>query len=192
MKLNKVYYQNENVIALARNLLGKVLVTKTDRHLTSGIITETEAYNGIVDRASHAYGGRRTARTETMFAKGGISYVYLCYGIHHLFNIVTGQEDVPHAVLIRAIKPLKGVDTILQRRNAKALTPQLCIGPGKVSTALNITTKHNALSLTGNKIWLEDDDITIKPSQILVGPRIGVDYAGMDAELPYRFWVNKV
>lgn len=190
MKLNKTYYQQEDVVKLASDLLGKVLVTKLNGKLTSGIITETEAYNGVVDKASHAYGGRRTARTETMYATGGISYVYLCYGIHHLFNIVTGKQDVPHAVLIRAIQPMKGLDLILERRSAKQLSPKLCVGPGKVSSALNITTQQNALSLTGNSIWLEDDNIKLKSSQILVGPRIGVDYAGEDAKLPYRFFVR--
>jgi DNA-3-methyladenine glycosylase len=116
--------------------------------------------------------------------------VYLCYGIHHLFNIVTGKKDVPHAVLIRAIQPNKGVDLILQRRNAQKLSPNLCVGPGKVSSALNISTKQNAISLSGNSIWLEDDNININPSQIWVGPRIGVDYAGEDAKLPYRFLVK--
>jgi len=153
-----------------------------------GLITGTEAYNGVVVKASHAYGGRRTKRTETMFAEGGISYVYLCYGIHHLFNIVTNVEDVPHAVLIRAIQPLKGEQYILKRRNAKVLSKNLCVGPGKVSSALGITLKDNGLDLGGNKIWLEDE--SIKPKNILCGSRIGVDYAGEDAELPYRFWIE--
>jgi DNA-3-methyladenine glycosylase len=190
MKLSNAYYQQENVVNLASDLLGKVLVTKLNGKLTSGIITETEAYNGVVDKASHAYGGRRTARTETMYAASNISYVYLCYGIHHLFNIVTGKQDVPHAVLIRAIQPLKGTDVVLQRRNASKLSPQLCVGPGKVSSSLYITTQQNALSLTGTVIWLEDDNIKLKSSQIAVGPRIGVDYAGEDAKLPYRFFVK--
>jgi DNA-3-methyladenine glycosylase len=190
MKLRSTYYQQEDVVKLASDLLGKVLVTKLNGKITSGIITETEAYNGIFDKASHAFGGKRTTRTETMYANGGISYVYLCYGIHHLFNIVTGKKDVPHAVLIRAIQPNKGVDLILQRRNAQKLSPNLCVGPGKVSSALNISTKQNAISLSGNSIWLEDDNININPSQIWVGPRIGVDYAGEDAKLPYRFLVK--
>jgi len=190
MKLRSTYYQQEDVVKLASDLLGKVLVTKLNGKITSGIITETEAYNGICDKASHAFGGKRTTRTETMYAKGGISYIYLCYGIHYLFNIVTGKKNVPHAVLIRAIQPLQGLDLILQRRNAQKLSPKLCVGPGKVSSALNISTKQNAISLSGNSIWLEDDNININRSQILVGPRIGVDYAGEDAELPYRFLVK--
>ena len=190
MKLKRAYYLQPDVVKLAKDLLGKVLVSKTGNFLTSGIITETEAYNGIIDKASHAFGGRRTNRTEVMFAEGGISYVYLCYGIHNLFNIVTNVKDIPHAVLIRAIQPLKGEKHILQRRNAKALNKNLCVGPGKVTNALGINREHNALSLNGNIIWLEDDNI--KPKDILIGPRIGVDYAGEDAKLPYRFWVEKI
>lgn len=188
MKLKKAYFLQSDVVKLARDLVGKVLVTKSGKILTSGIITETEAYNGIIDKASHAYGGRRTRRTETMFAEGGISYVYLCYGIHNLFNIVTNVKDVPHAVLIRAIQPLNGAEHILKRRNSEILKKNLCVGPGKVSSALGITIKHNAVDLAGNKIWLEDEGV--KPKNILSGPRIGVDYAGEDAKLPYRFWIE--
>jgi DNA-3-methyladenine glycosylase len=188
MKLKKTYYLQEDVVKLARDLVGKVLVTKTGKILTSGIITETEAYNGIIDKASHSYGGRRTSRTEVMYAEGGVSYVYLCYGIHNLFNIVTNVKEVPHAVLIRAIQPLNGLPHILKRRNSKIITKNLCVGPGKVTKALNITLKQNAISLIGNTIWLEDDNI--KPKSTLCGPRIGIDYAGEDANLPYRFWIE--
>lgn len=186
-----LYYQNENVVAIARDLLGKVITTHIQGQLTSGIITETEAYAGVVDKASHAYGGRRTNRTEIMYSNGGVSYVYLCYGIHHLFNIVTNKKDVPEAVLIRAIKPYDGLKEILHRRQAKTLIKNLCIGPGKVSKALGIDLTHNNLMLTGKTIWLKDDGIKIKPAHINVGPRIGVDYAGEDAKLPYRFWIDQ-
>jgi DNA-3-methyladenine glycosylase len=192
LKLPKSYYLQENVVDLARDLIGKVLVTKIDGCLTSGIISETEAYNGVVDRASHAYGGRRTGRTEVMFGRGGVSYVYLCYGIHNLFNIVTNVEGTPHAVLIRAIIPLKGKGAILDRRNAETFKKDLCVGPGKVSAALGIGLSHNALDLTGKTIWLQDDNIKVDQKKILVGPRIGVDYAEEDAKLPYRFWVNHI
>lgn len=192
MKLKKEYYQQEYVVALARDMIGKVLVTQEGNKLTSGIITETEAYNGITDKASHAFGGLRTQRTEIMYAEGGVSYVYLCYGIHHLFNVVTGKKDVPQAVLIRAIQPLKGIQYLLSRRNASENKPGLFVGPGKVTKALGIGMNHNAISLTSKIIWLEDDQIKISPKQIHVGPRIGVDYAGEDAKLPYRFWVKEV
>ncbi len=191
MKLKKVYYSEPNVVKLAKDLIGKVLVTREGKTITSGIITETEAYNGIVDKASHAYGNRRTNRTETMFKEGGTSYVYLCYGIHYLFNVVTNEKEHPHAVLIRAIQPLDGKELILRRRGVAKPDKKLCVGPGKVSQALGITIKHNGLDLTGEKIWIEDRGIKVKAKDILIGPRIGVDYAKEDADLPYRFWVEK-
>jgi DNA-3-methyladenine glycosylase len=192
MLLPASYYQNDNVVEIARDLLGKTLATKINNKITAGIITETEAYAGVTDKAAHSYGGRRTQRTETMYAHGGVSYVYLCYGIHHLFNIVTNVKDVPEAVLIRAIYPVRGIDEILKRRNATHLTKKLCVGPGKVSSALGINKIHDNISLTGKKIWLEDTGIKINPKDIHAGPRIGVDYAGEDALLPYRFWIDRI
>jgi len=187
--LKASYYLNKDVVFLAKDLIGKTLCSSINGKLTCGIITETEAYAGITDKASHAYGGRRTNRTETMYSKGGISYVYLCYGIHRLFNIVTNDKDIPHAILIRAIYPTKGIDEIIKRRGTK-LSNNLCVGPGKVSQALGINLLHNKLSLTGKEIWLQDDKIKIKESDIQVGPRIGIDYAGEDAKLPYRFFTT--
>lgn len=186
-KISKDYYLNPDVVFLSKDLIGKILITRFNNKLTSGIITETEAYAGIKDKASHAYGGKRTTRTEVMYAEGGVSYVYLCYGIHHLFNIVTNKKDVPHAILIRAIKPLKGLDTILQRRNQKIIQKNTASGPGTVSQALGIRTMHSGVSLEKNVIWLEDDNIKIPEENISCGPRIGVDYAQEDAKLPYRF-----
>lgn len=190
MKLTNDFYQRTDVVQIARDLLGKELITNIDGELTSGIITETEAYNGIVDRASHAYGGKFTPRTQTMYAAGGVSYVYLCYGIHHLFNVVTNIEGVPHAVLIRNIKPLKGLETILQRRNKTKANKTLSTGPGTLSQALGIKTIHNGLLLQENTIWIEDVGLKIDPENIKSTPRIGVDYAGEDALLPYRFVAN--
>lgn len=192
MKLPHEYYHDHNVVRLAKDLIGKVLYTRIGGKLTAGIITETEAYAGIIDKASHAFGDRRTARTEVMYSQGGISYVYLCYGIHYLFNIVTASEGVPHAVLVRAIKPYKGIEVILERRNSTTLKKGLCVGPGKVTSALGIDKKHNHLDLCGKTVWIEDEGIKINKKKILVGPRIGVDYAGEDAKLPYRFWVEDV
>ena len=131
-KLTRDFYLQEDVVKISRELLGKVLCTKFNGKFTSGIITETEAYAGIPDKASHAYNGRRTKRTEVMYGMGGTAYVYLCYGIHHLFNIVTNKKDIPHAVLIRAVKPLDGIDLILKRRNQKKLTEKISSGPGTV------------------------------------------------------------
>ena len=200
MKLEKDYYLSEDVVAISKDLLGKYLFTKIDGKLTAGIITETEAYAGEIDKASHAYGGRRTNRTEVMFAEGGVSYVYLCYGIHHLFNVVTNFKNVPHAVLIRAIKPVEGIDTILKRRNiispenilkhTKNNFKKIAAGPGTVSQSLGITTKYSGIDLTGNKIWIEDKGLKISKKDIATGPRVGVDYAEEDARLPYRFIIN--
>ncbi|GAB4255537.1 MAG: DNA-3-methyladenine glycosylase [Vicingaceae bacterium] len=190
MKLTKAYYLAQDVTQIAKDLLGKVLVTNFNGKLTSGIITETEAYNGIYDKACHAYGGKRTLRNEVMYAKGGISYVYLCYGIHYLFNVVTNQENIPDAVLIRSISPLEGVDWQKQRRNKQQLDKHFSNGPGKVSQALGINKAHNGLDLTSSKIWIEDQNIKINPEQIMAGKRIGIDYAGEDALLDYRYYIH--
>lgn len=187
MKIPAAYYLNENVVEIATDLIGKVLCTRINGVITSGIICETEAYAGINDKASHAYGGRRTQRTETMFSKGGIAYVYLCYGIHHLFNVVTNQEDIPHAVLVRGIFPLDGIESMKKRKNISRLTKGWSIGPGNVSKVLGITTKLDGFNLTGNKIWIEDQSLKIDKNKIIAGPRVGVDYAGEDAKLSYRF-----
>lgn len=185
-KIPLAYYRHDNVVGLARDLLGKVLCSTVDGHLTKGIITETEAYNGSVDRACHAYGNRRTPRTEIMFEEGGVAYVYLCYGIHHLFNIVTGERDNPQAILVRGISPFEGLDSMLERRKHPPLK-RLAAGPGTVSQAMGIHTRHSGLSLYDNTIWLEDHGIKVPETEVTVGPRIGVDYAGEDALLPYRF-----
>lgn len=187
--LKSSYYQNHDVVFLAKDLIGKTLCSRINGKLTCGIITETEAYAGVTDKASHAYSGRRTNRTETMYSKGGVSYVYLCYGIHRLFNIVTNAKDIPHAILIRAIYPTKGIEEMVKRRGVK-FSANLCVGPGKVSQALGIDLIHDNTLLTGKKIWIQDDNIRIKDNDIHVGPRIGVDYAGKDAKLPYRFWTT--
>jgi DNA-3-methyladenine glycosylase len=187
--LKASYFQNPDVVFLAKDLIGKTLCTRINNKLTCGIITETEAYAGVIDKASHAYAGKRTNRTETMYSRGGVSYVYLCYGIHRLFNIVTNAKDIPHAILIRAIYPTKGIDEMVKRRGTK-FSENLCVGPGKVSQALGIDLVHNNLPLSGKEIWLQDDGIKIKESAIKTGPRIGIDYAGEDAKLPYRFWTT--
>lgn len=187
MILSPSFYLNEDVVQVAKDLLGKVIVTKIDGVTTSGIITETEAYAGITDKASHAYGGRRTNRTEIMYAMGGVAYVYLCYGIHHLFNVVTNVQDIPHAVLIRAIEPVKGIDAMLQRRKKTKLQPQLTSGPGAMSMALGIHTSHTGLSLAKGIITIHDEDINV--GDIVATTRIGVDYAKEDALLPYRFYI---
>lgn len=188
-KLEQDFYTRNDVVEVAGDLLGKVLCSAIDNITTKAVITETEAYAGVEDRASHAYGGRRTRRTEPMFAEGGIAYVYLCYGIHHLFNVVTGRQDSPLAVLVRAGLPLAGVDEMLTRRGKDRADKKLMAGPGTLSQALGIRTDLSGASLSGTSIWIEDHGIRIAERAITVGPRIGVDYAAEDAALPYRFVV---
>ena len=189
-KLQADFYQREDVLAISRDLLGKVLYTQFDGNLTSGIIIETEAYAGVTDQASHAYGGKRTKRTETMYLSGGAVYVYLCYGIHHLFNIVTNKENIPHAVLIRAIQPQDGIAIMLQRRNKKKIDDTLTAGPGCLTQALGITVEDSGTSLMNNLIWLEDQNIFYNNQAILASPRVGVQYAGKDVNNPWRFRVK--
>jgi len=190
MKLPESYYHNADVVALSRDLLGKYLFTCIDGITTGGYIVETEAYNGVIDKASHAYGNRQTPRTQTMFMQGGISYVYLCYGIHEMFNIVTSAEGQPHAILIRAINPTEGLELMQLRRNMLVLKPNITSGPGSVAKALGISRKINALSLQSDVIWIEDRGLAFADCSITVGPRIGVSYAAEDALLPYRFYVK--
>jgi len=189
-KLDTSFYQRKNVLLIAKELLGKILVTNWDGIITSGRIVECEAYNGIVDKASHASGGRRTTRNEIMYGVGGFSYVYLCYGIHHLFNVVTNLEDTPHAILIRGLEPMEGIEEMLLRTGKKKLDYTLTRGPGNVSKALGIYTKHNGIFLSDEKMYIAEDGRKYKKSEIIASPRIGVDYAGEDAKLPYRFYVK--
>ena len=187
MKLERKFYERGDVVQIAKELIGKVLVTNFSRNLTSGIITETEAYAGVHDRASHAYGGRRTERTEIMYYRGGTAYIYLCYGVHSLFNVVTSKKNVPDAILIRALRPLDGTDIMKARLDVRSVGPHMLTGPGKLSKALGIHFSFTGTDLLGKTIWIEDRGIKVKNSEIEVGPRIGVDYAGEDAKLPYRF-----
>ena len=187
MKLTRDFYIREDVVEIARDLLGKVLCTRIGGTLTTAVITETEAYAGVTDKASHAYGGRRTKRTEPMFGPGGKAYVYLCYGIHHLFNVVTNVSGTPHAVLIRAGQPRVGEQIMLERRQRAVVDARLLAGPGLLAKALGITTALTGSSLRGRQVWIEDHDTMLDESAIAVGPRIGIDYAQEDAACPYRF-----
>ena len=189
-KLGYSFYSGKDVVKIAKDLIGKILITQFDGITTSGRIVETEAYAGEIDRASHAFGGRRTKRTEIIFADAGKAYVYLCYGIHHLFNIVTNKRDVPHAILIRAVEPLEGIDEMLRRTRKTKLDNTLTRGPGNVSKALGITTHHTGSDLFADEIFIGDDGFKINKKNILATPRIGVDYAGEDAKLLYRFIVK--
>lgn len=190
MKLSKEFYLRDNVVEIAKELLGKYIFTCFNGKITGGMITETEAYEGETDKASHAYGGRRTARTEIMYREGGTAYVYLCYGIHSLFNIVTNRKDIPHAILVRAFMPEMGKEVMQNRIRKTSLNKKDGVGPGKVASLLGIHYSHSGLSLLSNEIWLEDKGHNPPPLMITVTRRIGIEYAEEDALLPYRFIYN--
>ncbi|MDO3625358.1 DNA-3-methyladenine glycosylase [Mucilaginibacter sp. BT774] len=190
MKLPQSFYLGSDVVSLSKQLLGKYLFTSIDGLLTGGYITETEAYNGVIDKASHAFGNRRTARTEIMYKEGGIAYIYLCYGIHEMLNVVVSAEGEPRAILIRAIEPTAGIDIMLSRKNMDILKPNITAGPGSVAKALGIDRKLNSVSLQSTQLWIEDRGLTFTDDQIAALPRIGVAYAQEDALLPYRFYVK--
>lgn len=189
MKLSRAFYTGPDVVALARRLLGALLVVPArDGRRVSGIIVETEAYRGPEDRASHAHGGRRTRRTETMYARGGTAYVYFVYGMYHQFNVVTNRQDVPHAVLVRALEPVEGL-ALMRRRRAGAPDRNLTSGPGKLCLALGIDRGLDGADLLGDRVWIEERP-SVHPSAIASGPRVGIDYAGDWAGRPWRFWVR--
>jgi DNA-3-methyladenine glycosylase len=188
-KLPLSFYLRDDVVAIARELLGKVLVTAWDGELTSGRIVETEAYAGEQDRASHASKGR-TERTEVMFGPGGRAYVYLCYGIHQMFNIVTSKEGEPHAILIRAVEPVEGKDIMLQRTGKKKWDETITSGPGRVGKAFGFHTSQCGVDLTSNELYIADDGFVVKEKDVVSSPRIGVDYAGEHAEWHYRFYLK--
>lgn len=189
-RLPRSFYTRNDVVEIARELLGKKITSFTGMQLTEGIITETEAYNGISDKASHAYGNRRTKRTETMYREGGIAYIYFCYGIHSLLNVVTNVKEIPHAVLIRAIFPVSGID-IMSERMGRKVKPGEGIGPGKVTKLFGLTFSDDKVDLVeGDKVWIESTGIRVPDEIIEITPRIGVGYAREDAQLPYRFLVK--
>lgn len=191
LKLPFAYYRNKDVIFLSKDLLGKYLMTKIgSEEITGGMIVETEAYNGINDKASHAYSNRRTKRNEMMYAKGGVSYVYVCYGIHCLFNIVTGNVNDPQAILVRAIKPIIGFASIMRRRKKDKISYSIASGPGILCQSLGIRLKHNGIPLDGSQIWVEDRKNKIATENIIASSRVGVDYAEEDALLPWRFRIK--
>lgn len=190
MKLPLSFYLADDVVQLAQMLIGCSLHTNFNGLHKAVLITETEAYAGINDRASHAWNGRFTKRIATMYKQGGIAYVYLCYGIHHLFNIVTAAEGTPHAILIRGGIPLSNALAKQQPSGYKSNRELQLNGPGKLSKDLGISVAHNGISLLGDHIWVEAAGFEVKDTQILRKSRVGIDYAGEDAGLPYRFVFN--
>ncbi len=189
-KLDESFYDRTDVLKISRELLGKILVTHFDGVITSGRIVETEAYAGEADRACHAYGGRRTARTEAVYGPPGTIYIYICYGMHHLFNVVTNKKDIPHVILIRALEPMEGISTMLNRTGKPVQDYTLTKGPGNVSCALGMSKEHSGSNLLSREIYIADDGLKYKKDQILVTKRIGVESAREDAERLYRFIVK--
>jgi DNA-3-methyladenine glycosylase len=188
-KLPRDFYTRSNVLSVARDLLGKLLVVPAqDRTRVSGLIVEAEAYRGPQDRAAHSYGGRRTARTETMYQIGGTAYVFFVYGMYNQFNVVTNVEDVPHAILIRALEPVEGVQLMKQRRHGQP-DRNLTNGPGKLCIALGIDRRLDRADLLGNKVWIEEGE-KIPRSRVVSGPRVGIDYAEGWVDKPWRFWIK--
>jgi DNA-3-methyladenine glycosylase len=188
--LNQEFYLNDNVLDVAKKLLGKYIFTKIDKNITGGMIVETESYKGFEDKACHAYMGRKTLRNEAMFEKGGIAYIYVCYGMHSLLNVVTNKKDIPDAVLIRAIEPTDGIDIMLKRRNKIKVERTLTAGPGALTKALGITKKNNFSFLNSKTLWIEDRDIQISSKNILCSKRVGIDYAEEYAYKPWRFRIK--
>ncbi len=192
MLLKESYYQNPDVLFIARDLIGKVLLTEIEGLISSGIIVETEAYRAPEDRASHAFGNKITERTQTMFLSGGHAYIYLCYGLHEMFNVVTAEKGKAHAVLIRGVQPHSGLDLMMHRRNHSIFKNQLTKGPGSVTKALGISRLQNACLLyqTNSPVRIYDEKIKYSDPEIGVSKRIGVGYAAESAIWPFRFYVK--
>lgn len=191
-RLPRSYYQSLDVTQIARDLLGKYLVANIGGFYCSGIIVETEAYRGPDDKASHSYNNRRTPRTNVMYEAGGVAYVYICYGMHHLMNVVTGPKEHAHAVLIRALEPAEGVEVMALRRNMKEGDSRLTKGPGALSVALGLTSDLSGASMltSTSMVWIEDRGLQFEPDAICSGPRIGVESAGEAALWPWRYFVK--
>ncbi|HEX8502860.1 MAG TPA: DNA-3-methyladenine glycosylase [Pyrinomonadaceae bacterium] len=190
-RLGRDFYTRADTLTVARELLGKRLVVPADGGArVSGRVVEVEAYLGVEDRAAHSFGGRRTRRTETMYAAGGTAYVFFVYGMHHQFNVVTGPEGQPHALLVRAVEPEEGVGLMKERRPVTK-ERELTSGPGKLCRALGLDLTFDGEDLTrGGRVWLEETGARFDPEQVAAGPRIGVAYAGEDALNPWRFWLR--
>jgi DNA-3-methyladenine glycosylase len=189
-KLPREFYLRPDVLTVARDLLGKLLVVPDPNgERVSGKIVEVEAYRGPEDRASHAYGGRRTKRTETMYGSGGVAYVYFVYGMYYQFNVVSGVADVPHAILVRALEPVEGIENMRARRHSHP-DHNLTNGPGKLCIAMAIDRQLDGADLLGQRVWLEEFE-TVTPRRIARGPRIGIDYAQEWIDKPWRFWIKE-
>lgn len=190
MKLPAAFYRHPDPVVIARELLGKYLFTRINGVLTGGRIVETEAYAHLNDQACHSHLGRYTARTKVMYEPGGVAYTYLIYGRYVLFNIITNEAGKADAVLIRGLEPTEGIPEMLLRRDMTQVRRNLTGGPGLLTQALGITTAHYGLEVTGDTIWLEDQGEVVPPAEVVASPRVGIDYAGEDAALPWRFRIK--
>jgi DNA-3-methyladenine glycosylase len=190
MKKLPIQFYNGDVVLTAKQLIGKIIITNFDGFITSGRIVETEAYIGLTDRASHSYGGKRTARNEHMYANAGSAYVYICYGMHHLFNVVCNDKNIPDAVLIRAVEPLTGIDIMLKRTGKLKLDYSLTKGPGNAAKALGISKNHSGVNLLRDEIYIADDEFAIAENSVGVSSRIGIENSGDAALKPYRFYLK--
>jgi DNA-3-methyladenine glycosylase len=189
MKLPREFYTRPDVLEVARDLLGKLLVVpRRNGTRVAGIIVETEAYRGPEDRASHAWNGRRTPRTETMYGPGGTAYVYFVYGMYNQFNVVTNVAGIPHAILVRALEPIEGLEVMRRRRPGRS-ERELTSGPGRLCLAMGIDRKLDKADLLGDRVWIEAG-VSISPRKIARGPRVGIDYAEKWVMKPWRFWVK--
>ena len=189
-KLPREFYLGDDTLKIARELLGKTLVVPNEKgKRVSGMIVEAEAYLGAIDKAAHSYGNRRTKRTETMFGIGGTAYIFFIYGMYFQFNIVVGAIDTPHAILIRAVEPVDGIEIMRERRGAQMKDANLTSGPGKLCIAFGIDKSFDGEDLLGKKVWLEEGK-TFSDAEIISGKRVGIDYAEEYAEKPWRFWVK--
>lgn len=189
-KLPLSFYDRKDVLTIAREMLGKVVYSNIDGEITSGRIVETEGYVGTIDKASHAFGGRRTIKNEHMYYSAATAYIYVCYGVHQMLNIVTNKKDIPDAVLVRAIEPIDGLDIMSQRTGKSETDPTITRGPGNVGKALGIHKRNSGILLLEDVIYLMDDGFKLPGNAIGVSHRIGVESAGEDALLPYRFYVK--
>ena len=191
MNLPQTFYQRNDVVLIANELIGKYLYTNIDGVVTGGIIVETEAYNGSEDRGSHAFNNKRTPRNQMMYRAGGVVYMYICYGIHDMLNIVTGTQDSSHAVLIRAIEPLTGIETMRERRNLFMDDNRLCQGPGALGKALGLNKVHNGIDLQGDVIWIEDEGLSFTEDKVKAAPRVGMNFEGPYKTIPWRFYLKE-
>ncbi|MGB4775400.1 MAG: DNA-3-methyladenine glycosylase [Daejeonella sp.] len=189
-KLPLSFYRHDDVVLIARQLLGKYIFAKINGELSGGIIIETEAYKGPEDRGSHAYNNRRTPKNEMMYNTGGVVYMYICYGIHDMLNIVTGAKETSHAVLIRAIQPTTGLELMRQRRQIFTDDKKLCCGPGALTKALGLNKSYNGTDLLGNEIWVEDHEFEVQDKDIFASPRVGMNFDGAYKLIPWRFYIK--